>query len=124
MSPVESYIVASAFIAAAGFSCGYAIRTLEMSNAKELGKQPAMIMSLLGLATIPALFVYGIRWGLLVDGPHFIWVPALFAWLLALSYGRRWADQDRSTLQPWRLPVVGTVVVVSSYHMLLEHLTR
>ncbi len=124
MSPVESYLVATVFIAAAGFSCGYAVRTLEMSNAEELGKESPMILSLLGLVTIPALFIYGIRWGLLIDGPRFIWVPALVAWLLTLSYGRNWAYQDRSVLRPWRLPLAGAAIVAASYHMLHEQLSK
>jgi hypothetical protein len=124
MSPVESYIVATVFVAAAGFSCGYGIRTLEMSNAKELGKQTPTILGLLGFVTVPALFIYGIRWGLLIDGPRFIWVPPLVAWLLTLAYGRRMAYQERSVLLPWRLPVVGAAIVTVGYHLLQDQLSK
>lgn len=124
MSPVESYLVATAFISAAGFSCGYAIRTLEMSNAEELGNKSPTILSLLGLVMIPALFIYGIRWGLLVEGPHFIWVPALIAWFFTLASGRNWAYQDRRILRPWHLPLVGITLVTAGYHILHEYLSK
>ena len=124
MSSVESYIAAIVFIAVAGFSCGHALRTLEMSNTKELGNAQPSSLSLLGSMTVPALFIYGIRWGLLVDGPHLIWVPTLIAWLITLSCGRNWAYHNRNVTRPWLLPFAGTALVTVGYHVLQEQLSK
>ena len=49
MSQVESYLVATIFVAISGFFFGYGMRTVEMLNANQLEKNPNSLFSIFGL---------------------------------------------------------------------------
>lgn len=124
MTSVESYLVVIVFIAVAAFSCGNAMATLDLKTKGELGKEPSTSLTLLGIAAVPVTFVYGVKWGILIDGPHFVWVPALIVWLIAFSHGRKWAISDSNSLEPYRVPAIGASAVVAGYYLLYEFTTK
>jgi hypothetical protein len=124
MSQVESYLVATIFVAISGFFFGYGMRTVEMLNANQLEKNPNSLFSIFGLIATITLLVYGFRWGFLVDGAYFVWLPALIAWFTASNFGRNLAFQNRSILQPWRLPLIGSLFVAGGFHLIRDYITR
>lgn len=122
MTSIEAYLVATLFTAVAGYACGNGVRTLELANNQELGKKSSTLLQLLGLASIPVAFVYAVRWGFITDGPHLTWVPVLLAYLFAFAGGKKSADRNRNALMPWRLPLVGTLIVVVGFHLIGQHI--
>lgn len=118
MTDVQSYLVAVIFTAVSGFSCGYGIKTLEMVNNKEIVKPTGFTTLIFGFASVIAVFIYGVRWGLRTDGSYLIWLPTLAAWLIAKKYGKKMADQFKNELVPWRLPIFGSIVVIIAFYVI------
>lgn len=124
MTNLESYVVAVMFIGIAGFTCGHGARTIELANARALGKPSIGFASVPGVLSVLVVFVYGLGWGFITDGPHFIWVPALIVWLFSFVGGKKFAYRQRAVLVPWRLPIAGTALVAIGYHLLAPHVSK
>lgn len=121
MTSVESYLVATLFIGLAGFFCGSALGLMEIGRKGEVNLQREPVTDVLGILSVPISVVYAIKWGFVIDGPHFIWVPGLLAWLAAVKLGTGFARQNYAISRPFLPAAIGTFFVPGTYHLFYRY---
>lgn len=96
-----------------------------MTRKKNSGGIEYVGSAIIGIAAILSAvvsFAYGVMWGLVIDGPHLVWLPGIIAWFAGLYFGHRWINENGRASFLWKSQAALGFLSPATYHVIHRYL--